>query len=222
MRVCLTTWAIVFAASLTAATAEEAVRREPDLIGLLQSAQAEQRFAARSTMIQERRSLVRSLIIVARGDTRGTPRERGEPLELTSPKCLAIKLLGELRALEAVRSLVQNLAYRVDPRVAGPLGGRGLGAWYPAAASLAEIGNPAVPEVLTFLGRSTDPIERHLCVWILVRIDGRDVARFRVEKAIESCRLSDIKANLQSALEHFDKEHLDRAPGEETEETEGE
>jgi hypothetical protein len=220
MRVSLTAGVIVFAASLAGANGEEAVPCQTDLIELLQSAQAERRFAAESRIVQERRSLVRSLVILARSDTRGTPSERDEPLELTSPKCLAIRLLGELRAQEAVRSLVQNLAYRVDPTVAGNVGRRGLGAWYPAAASLAEIGNPAVPEVLSFLGKSADPIERHLCVWILVRIDGRDLARFRVEKAIESSRLSEVKANLQAALEYFDKKHLDRAPGEETEETE--
>jgi hypothetical protein len=44
----------------------------------------------------------------------------------------------------------------------------------------------------------------------------RDVARFRVEKAIDRCKLSRTKANLEAALEYFDKENLDFPPPEES------
>lgn len=222
MRACRSACLFVFAACVAAGGGEEAPQPERDPIELLQSADPAQRFAARSRIVQERRVLVQSLIKIARSGADETPSKRAELLRLTSPKCLAIKLLGEMRAEEAISSLVQNLTYRVDPRLGGSSGRLEVGAWYPAAASLAKIGNPAMPNLLEFLGKSTDPVERHLCVWILIRIDGRDVARFRVEKAIESSRLSQMKANLEAALEYFDKEHLDRAPGVGTEKTEAE
>ncbi|MDP2897372.1 MAG: hypothetical protein Q8Q12_12590 [bacterium] len=221
MRACLTVCFVVLAAYLAAGIAEEPVNRGTGPIESLESADPAQRFAAKGRILDERRSLVQSLLRVVWSDTDDAREVRAEVLRLNSPKLLAIELLGDLRAKEAISSLLGNLTYRVNTILLGPTQGPRLDRQYPAAASLAKIGNPAVPEVLSFLGRSTDPIERHLCVWILVRIDGRDVARFRVEKAIESSRLSDVKANLQAALEYFDKEHLDRAPRKESEKTEG-
>ncbi len=219
MRGCMSPCLLVLAAYLAAGTGQEAVQPAQDPIESLQSADPVQRFSARSRIVQERRSLVHSLVKIARGGADETPSKRAQLLRLTSPKCLAIELLGELRAEEAVPSLAQDLTYRVDTSIAGTFGGRGLGARYPAAGSLAKIGNPAVPKLLGFLGKSTDRIERHVCVWTLIAIDGRDVARFRVVKAIERCRLSRTKANLEAALEYFDKEDLDFPPPEEPEKT---
>jgi hypothetical protein len=217
MRKHLAAGLVVLVAYLAAGTAEERLQPEPDPIESLQSPDSAQRFAARSRIVQERRSLVQSLVKIARGGADDTPGKRAQLLRLTSPKCLAIKLLGELRAEEAVPSLVQDLTYRVDTSIAGTFGGRGLGARYPAAGSLAKIGNPAVPKLLGFLGKSTERVQRHVCVWTLIAIDGRDVARFRVERAIERCGLSRTKANLEAGLEYFDKEDLDFAPPEEPE-----
>ena len=186
-------------------------------IGSLQSADPTQRVSARTRILKERRSLVRSLMIIAQTQTRVTPSEQAELLRLTSPKYLAIRLLGELRAEEAIRTLLRNLTYYVDMSIAGSLGGRGLGARYPAAGSLAKIGNPAVPKLLGFLSGSTDRLEPHLCVWTLIRIEGRDVARLRVEKATKDCRpYGNAKANLEAALEYFEKEDLEFAPREES------
>jgi hypothetical protein len=219
MRACF----VVFAACLAPGTAEEAVQPEPDPVEWLQSTDAAERFAAKRRIIEERRSLVRSLVMIVQSNPQDSGTKRDEVLRLTSPKCLAIKLLGELRPEEAIRTLLRNLTYYVDTSIAGSLGGRGLGARYPAAASLAKIGNPAVPELLGFLSGSTDRLERHLCVWTLIRIDGRDVARFRVEKAIKDCRpYGNAKANLEAALEYFEKQDLNRPPPEESEDARGE
>jgi hypothetical protein len=135
-----------------------------------------------------------------------------------SPKHLATSLLGELRADEAIGVLTKNLTYRVIPLVGG-YETRLLAAQFPAAWSLVKIGSPTVPAVLQLLEETHEPSQRHLCTWILVQIDGHDVARFRVEKAIENCRLSRTKANLEAALEYFDKEDLDFPPPEEPEKT---
>ena len=204
MRGCLTACLIVLAASLAAGTAEDALQPEPDPTKLLQSADPAQRFAAKSRIVQERRSLVRSLVKIVWSDAADAPSKRAEILRLSSPKCLAIRLLGELRAEEAISTLVRDLTYYVDTSIAGTLGGRGLGARYPAAGSLAKIGSPAVPRIVGVLRSTTNPLERHICVWTLIAIDGRDVARFRIKKAIERCRLSGMKANLEAALQHLD------------------
>ncbi len=218
---CLTACLIVLAGSLAAGTAEDALQTEPDPTKLLQSADPAQRFAAKTRIVQERRSLVRSLVMIVRRDPHETRTKRAQLLRLTSPKCLAIELLGELRAEEAISTLVRDLTYYVDTSIAGTLGGRGLGARYPAAASLAKIGNPAVPRLLQFLGTRADPLGRHLCVWTLIRIEGRDVGRLRLQKAIKDCGPhSTGKANLEAALEYFDNEDLDFPPPEQSENTE--
>jgi len=126
MRGRLTAGFAVLAASLAAGTAQESLKREADPIEWLQSGEAAQRFAAKSSIIQERRSLIRSLVGIVRTETDEAASERAGLLRLTSPKCLAIELLGELRAEEAVSTLVRDITYWVDTSVAGPLGGRGL------------------------------------------------------------------------------------------------
>ncbi|MDP2897371.1 MAG: hypothetical protein Q8Q12_12585 [bacterium] len=143
-----------------------------------------------------------------------------------SPKYMAIVLLGELRAEEAVGLLARNITWRVQPRYGGTKT-RSIPGQFPAADSLARIGGPAVEEVLRILHTSGNPLERHICVWTLIQIEGgaraegREVARFRVQKAIETCRLSDMKANLEEALKYFEKEDLGLAPPEESDKTEG-
>ena len=137
-----------------------------------------------------------------------------------SPKHLAIVLLGQLRAEEAVRILGENLTYRVKPLVGG-YETQGIAEQFPAARSLAQIGNPAVPAVMEKLRRTAESLQRHLYVWILTQVEGRDVARFRVKKAIKDCGpYTTWKANLEAAIEYFDNEDLDLAPPEEAESTE--
>jgi hypothetical protein len=138
-----------------------------------------------------------------------------------SSKHLAVAVLGELRAEEGIPVLIGNLTYRVKPVFGGLMETRSVGAQFPAALSLARIGGPAVSAILGRLRSTEDPLERHLCVWALMAMDGRDVARFRVEKAIKGCGpYTGWRANLEAALEYFDKADLDFAPPEESDEME--
>ncbi len=185
----------------------------------LQSANIGQRVKARSRILNERRSLIRSLVVIAGSDDRESYEGTTRIQNWNTPKHLAILLLGELRAEKGIRILTQNLTYRVTPLVGGVETGA-LASQFPAARSLAQIGNPAVPAILRILRTTKTPLERQICAWILVEIDGRHVAKFRVANAIKQCSLSIPKANLEAATKYFDKEDLDFPPPEQSENTE--
>jgi len=176
------------------------------------------RAKAHSELWRQRIELVRALTDILRSasDKDSTSEDTGRRSH--SPKYLAIVLLGDVRAEEAVNLLARNITWRVTLRYGGTKP-RLVQGQFPAAESLARIGGTAVPAVLEILHRTTNPLKRHVCVWTLIAIDGRDVARFRIEKAIERCRFSGMKANLEAALEYFDNEDLDFPPPEQSENT---
>lgn len=207
------------------AVCEEGLQPETMLIESLQSPRTGDRVNAYSRLRRYRIGRVKALLEVVRSasdeDSTGENRWR----RWQSPKYMAIVLLGELRAQEAAGLLARNITWRVHPRYGGTQT-RSVSGQFPAADSLAKIGGPAVEEVLRILHTTANPLERHLCVWTLTQIeggaraDGREVARFRVQNAIERCRFPDMKANLQAALEYFDKPDLEFAPPEESDEME--
>ena len=192
----------------------------------LRSANISDRAKAYSHLWRQRTDLVRALMHALRSasDSDSTSDDRGRRWQ--SPKYLAIALLGDVRAQEAVNALARDLKWRVAPRYGGSKPFLLYGQ-FPAAEGLAKIGGPALQEVLGILHRTQNPLERQLCVWTLIQIeggalaDGQDVARFRVEKAIERCRSSEMKANLEAALEYFDKPDLDFSPPDESDKTRG-
>jgi len=97
-------------------------------------------------------------------------------------KYWAIRLLGDLRASEAVRILLDNLTYP-NPMYCGSLPrDRDV---YPSAGSLIEIGTPAVGPVTEKLrGCAEDDLERHLCVLVLKEILGAELAEAHLTIAI--------------------------------------
>lgn len=221
MRACLRPCFIVFAAYLAAGTAEETVQPKADPVMSLQSPKMSDRANAYSELRRQRIELVRALmhVVGSASDKYSTSEDLSQ--RCRSPKYLAILVLGELRAGEAARLLARNITWRVRPRYGGT-NARLVPGQFPAAESLARIGGPAVSAVLGILHRTASPVKRHLCVWTLIAIDGRDVARFRVQNAIEQSRLSGVKALLEEALEYYEKEDIYRPPPEESEDAEGE
>jgi hypothetical protein len=119
------------------------------------------------------------------------------------PKHLAILLLGDLRASEAVPVLLENLEYR-NPREIFEGGMWDKGGWYPAAEALSKIGMPAVdPTVnkLSELGPKNKTGES--CCWMLKEILGVKLARARIQIAIEETGDETAKGNLKAALPYF-------------------
>jgi hypothetical protein len=220
MRGGLTLTLLVVAASFRGVSAtEEPSRSEEAPLELLRSTDMAERIRATNAVLRERRVVVEGLISIVRSSKDD---ENAPDIEIgreQSAKHLAMSLLGELRAEEAVGVLTANLLYRVKPTRGGTseisIAGR-----YPAARALWQIGSPAVPEVMGRLLVSRNPAERHICLWLLVKIEGRHVAKFRVESALQAREPQYDKANLREALKWFDKEHSDYILPEESEQSE--
>ena len=93
----------------------------------------------------------------------------------------AMAVLGKMRALEAIDTLVDHIAFPlVNPGAPAGLplivGTKQLGGWnrgmFPAAKALIEIGHPCVPRVFDRL-RSTDNVaEQGGCLAVLVALKG--------------------------------------------------
>jgi hypothetical protein len=165
----------------------------------LQGLEAEEREVREETfkrLLKEREERVQKLIALAAKETQGVQgvmiEERGYAevhYRWHDAKHLAMILLGDLRAAEAVPVLIENLEYRV-PRFEGGSFGRFAAvrgsAMHPATEALVKIGMPAVePVVEKLAGLSEDCVARRLGVLVLDEILGRRLARARLQMVIE-------------------------------------
>jgi len=117
-------------------------------------------------------------------------------------KHLAILLLGDFRAGEAVPVLLDNLEYRNPREIPG--GFPDIDALYPAAEALSKIGMPAVqPLIEKLAGYEPNSIGSKICKWILREIMGIRLARLRLQIAIKEARDTTVKQNLTAALSYF-------------------
>jgi len=123
-------------------------------------------------------------------------------------KHLAIILLGDIHAPDAVPVLLQNLEY-INPNILR-FGGYGeVGDHYIAAEALSKIGIPAVgPTIGKLADYEPNSMGSKICKWILREILGIELARLRLQLAIKEARDPTVKKNLTAALPYFktDKE----------------
>ncbi len=156
---------------------------------------------------KDRAKLIKQLIELAA--------EKVEPLPSSDPrfveypwhdsKHLAILLLGELRTVEALPVLLENLEYKNPRRLEGSY--LDTGGWYPAAEALSKIGMPAVEPTIKKLGGYAQKNKgSELCCWVLKKILGVKLARARLQIAIEETRDPTVKKNLTAALPYFKTE----------------
>lgn len=123
-------------------------------------------------------------------------------------KHLAILLLGDLRASEAVPVLMRNLGYRNPEKTDLPrLRLKYSGFAYPAANSLSKIGVPAVPPLLEELKtlEEAEP-KRAICIWTLKSILGKELAKSYLGMAIKEAEDDKSRGNLKAALEQLLRE----------------
>lgn len=178
------------------------------IVTRLTSKNQKEREKATETIRNERAELIRDLIGLA-----GQEVERWHPDDLTSSypwhdsKHLAILLLGDLRAFEALPVLIENLGYRnprqrvIDARIVEE------GWYYPAAEALSKIGMPAVGSIIDNLGVSAQKSKSsELCCWVLKKILGVRLSRVRLQIAIEETRDEAVKNKLTEALLYFKTE----------------
>jgi len=115
--------------------------------------------------------------------------ETSTDLSYEGSKHLAARLLGKIRASEAVYVLSKNLLFRHEPNLfsATPILSQGQ---YPCAVALVEIGYPSVEAMITKIEISSqrssqyeklDQEERELASWVLMQIMGRDTAVAKLE-----------------------------------------
>jgi hypothetical protein len=114
-------------------------------------------------------------------------------------KHLAILLLGDFRATEAVAVLIDNMEYYNPESKTASLQMRDSS--FPAVGALIKIGMPAVDPVVRKLGSyEKECLGRDNCLWILKYILGDKLLRAELEIAIDEANTPEAKANLKQAL----------------------
>lgn len=113
-------------------------------------------------------------------------------------KLYAIYLVGQMRAIGAISTLIENIDFpapKADSSVA-------IGRWgmYPAQEALSKIGQPAVNMILDKLPGENHELRRRLMCFVLVDVDGIEVAQFMLKHSLAKETDPSRKGNLQSAL----------------------
>jgi len=120
-------------------------------------------------------------------------------------KHLAIILLGEFRSIESIPILIENIEYKNPENsfVDEPLS---IGGWYPASEALKKIGMPAIDPLIEKLGTyDKDCQGRKNCVWVIQKVLGVKLGRYKLQLAIEETKDEKVKKNLQAVLLEFKK-----------------
>lgn len=185
---------------------------------LLKSGDEAERQKAQNVVVRDRSRTIERLIAIVR-----SPMERGEPYYTsTTPRNIAIRLLGKLRAKEAVPWLVSWL----EPRPGQGMYTGELMMFSHAGYALADIGLPSVRPLLKIIiekGCSSAETQKAIiqgtgvrfkpeklkrssplgdqCLKIIVRILGGEHTRLLLENAIKNETSKEKKRNLESARE---------------------
>ncbi len=171
----------------------------------LKSDNMKQREKAAEAIRNERTEIIKQLIEFASENVEPLPSSDSRFIEYPwhDLKHLSILLLGDLRAIEAIPVLLDNLEYK-NPRKRAVPELLNKDGWYPAVEALSKIGMPAVePTIRKLSGYEPNSKGSELCCWILKKILGVRLARLRLQIAIEETRDKGAKKNLTVALPYF-------------------
>ena len=171
----------------------------------MQAEKRQEREQASDAILKEHRALIKHLIELSDKPDRA----EFHYSDWHDSKHLAMLLLAELRAAEAVDVLLEHLEYKNFHDIMTSH----VSLWerHPAAEALSKIGMPAIGPTIDKLGRCP-PNSRgsQLCSWIIKKVLGAKLARVRLELAIEEAREDAVKQNLKAALPYF-KTHEEKA-----------
>jgi hypothetical protein len=128
------------------------------------------RQSAHHEILAERQRTIDGLI--------GILESRPEDRSFGSPFHLAVVLLGELRATEALMQLNNLLLYvpdgfQADRSIPPELR-------HVAAVALRNIGEPAIGGMVGRIGATHDGEEANMAAWVIVQIEGKEQARHRL------------------------------------------
>ena len=154
------------------------------------SSDAAARVVAAQELREKRTSLIKCLLVIAEKQIKAG--------ELHSSKELAIELLGEFRAEEAVPLLVSEIEFEAPVKILGDLD---VAAAYPAARALAKVGIPAVEEIVRRLEGPASEKRMKLFATVFRLVDGDDIAVLRAELALKKAEGQQQKKNIEQLIE---------------------
>lgn len=168
----------------------------------LESSDLKQREVAATKIRKKRELIINQLIQYASIDVKPLPKPTPESMDRYpwhDSKHLAILLLEDFRAIEAIPVLIENLEY-INPRsIFG-----GIGYMYPSVDALVKIGMPAIDPVIEKLGTyDQDCLGRQNCVLVIKEVLGVKLGRYKLRLAIEENKNEKVKKNLQAVLPKF-------------------
>ena len=151
--------------------------KEQPVPGLWSENPSEQ-LAAFRQVLSERKQIIQRLIVIAQTS--------GIKSDADGPRAKAIRLLGTLRAEEAVEPLSRFITYA--PRVNFIWEMMPREAYYVCAVALCDIGEPSVPAMLRKIDTSEDEEERNIAAWVIMQIEGKDQAAHRMSTLMETSK----------------------------------
>jgi len=181
---------------------------KPTPIERLLSKDGQEIYAARNELLAAKKDLIAKLIDIIK--------EKENLLNNQPSVRAAIFILGEMRAVEAIDVLVDQIGfpriYEGEAGIVGLEGGtmfhRGLkniGKVYPAAGALIKIGEPCLDAVVTKLASTVGIFEPKACLGVLVGLRGRDSTAEMLKAAIERETDAKKKERLESSLDMLAK-----------------
>ncbi len=114
----------------------------------------------------------------------------------TTARIAAAKMLGTLRAPEAVDPLMEQLS-KLQPMM---IDEKTLETISPCYAALCQIGKPASRKALILLQQENDSYRKSLLHSIISKVEGREVATFLVKAEIKKTKDKEVRARLEAAL----------------------
>jgi hypothetical protein len=158
----------------------------------------EGRKEAFAKLSQDRSSQINSLVLILRGEQ--IKREAGRnAITQNDPEYYAILMLGQLRAEEAVKPLLD----RIDVETIRVVN-LSQGVWdREAIRALVAIGKPASKEALEYLARDKSMQRARMYVRVIAEIEGTRLGKEMVRMAADEEKDPAKKARLQAASEFF-------------------
>lgn len=190
LRCVVVTASLPFLAVVLFSHAGDAAKPKP--LDQLLSPDVEIRRQVYAQVIAERTELVRELICIVD--------QKKQLHVIDGPSVLAIKMLGELRSVEAVDTLIANIDVG-DPTPDFEL--RSLKEYYPCVGALIKVGKPSSIAAVKKLADEKSEQRRKLLCLTIEEVEGKPLGIVMIENTLASAGTEDVKQNLRAALAHF-------------------
>jgi len=161
----------------------------------IKSPNEKSRIEAGEVILKERRIMVTSLLNILKH----SKKDFGW-LNSNTTYNICIRILGEMRAPEAVSELMKWIFPQKGPYVSFE-----ELLFSPAGRALVKIGKPSVPHLLKALKTETNKEHRHICLRILEKIEGKEISVIILKQAVKQEKDPKSKKNLLDALKLFQK-----------------